>query len=165
MDEKSRHFRFLQPGTLVDEDLQLLIIETGHRGPENDLFPFYRFAMINTHTRERMGRITLRIGDVSGVLRYAGHIGFDVIPEHRGHRYAARATYLVMSLARAHGLKALWIGCSEDNIASRKTCERLGGMLVETIDVPSGIDLYAQGMRKLCRYCIHLQAQGPESIG
>lgn len=147
---------FLSPGRLVDGELSLVLVETGFRGPEAGGFPFYRFHMVHTDTGEAIGRITLRIGDAGGVLRYPGHVGFDVDEEHRRRQYAARSTVLLFQLAKAHGLRELWIGCSEDNVASRKTCERIGGVLVETIPVPEGIDLHDQGMRSMCRYRVSL---------
>ena len=149
-------FQFLNPGNLIEGDLHLELAETGYKGPTDDRFPFYRFRMINTTSRQTLGQITLRIGDAAGILKYPGHIGFDVHPSHRGHRYAERSTRLLFPFARMNGIRNLWIGCSEDNFASRRICERLGGVLAETIPVPEGVDLYGQGMRVLCRYCIVL---------
>ena len=148
--------RFFEPGTLVDGDLQLILSEKGHKGPKGNQFPFYRFDMINRDDNMAMGWVTLRIGDTRDVLKYACHIGFDVKPEYRGNMYAARATRLLIEFAKQHGMAELWIGCSDDNLPSIKTCERVGAILVETIDVPEGIDLYDQGMRRLCRYCLKL---------
>jgi tagatose 1,6-diphosphate aldolase len=150
----SEGFDFINPGELIDADLRLMLTETGYKGPQEDRFLFYRFTMSHIPDGEVMGGITLRIGDAKGVLKEAGHIGFDVSPSWRGCHYAERSTRLLFPLAMKFGLKELWIGCSQDNVASRRTCERLGGILAEIMDVPEGIDLYTQGIRHLCRYCI-----------
>jgi predicted acetyltransferase len=147
-------FCFLDLSGMIDGDMKLLIVQAGYKGPPEKQFIFYRFDMVRVADKVRMGGITLRIGDAARVLKYSGHIGFDVEPVYRGRRYAERSTRLLMPLARRHGLKELWIGCSEDNAASRKTCERLGAVLVEIVPVPEGVDLYDQGMRFLCRYCL-----------
>ena len=79
-------FSFLDPGTLVDDDLRLVLVNKGYRDPERDRVPFYFFAMHRVGDGSGMGRIMLRIGDASTVLKYACHLGFDVRPEYRGHR-------------------------------------------------------------------------------
>lgn len=150
----SSEFQFLDPGILTDGDLGLTLAATGYKGPPDDQFPFYRFVMVHTTEGQQMGQITLRIGDAAGVLKFPGHIGFDVDPPYRGNDYAERSTRLLLPFARQHGLKEIWIGCSEDNLASKKICKKLGALLMEIIAVPQGIDLYEQGMRFLCRYCL-----------
>ena len=46
----------------------------------------------------------------------------------------------------------LWVTCNPDNIASRRTCELAGGVLVEIVDLPEDIDMYQEGERRKCRY-------------
>ena len=53
-------------------------------------------------------------------------------------------------------MSELWITCNPDNIASRRTCERLGAEMKGVIDVPPGHILYARGERQKCRYRIAL---------
>ena len=149
-------FKFLDPGELVDGDLQLVLAEkdcipTRHHG-----VPFYRFEMRRAGDEVLMGGMALRIGHPETVLRYAGHLGFSVQPEYRGHRYAARSVRLLLPFARRHGLQFVWIGCAHDNAASRRTCELAGATYYETVPVPDDTDLYQQGIRFLCRYYIDL---------
>ena len=70
------------------------------------------------------------------------------------------ACQLLFGLARRHGLSELWITCNPDNIASRKTCERLGAEYVETVSLPRDHVLYQRGEREKCRYRIDLNAGG-----
>jgi tagatose 1,6-diphosphate aldolase len=74
------------------------------------------------------------------------------MPEYRGKRFAARATRLLFPLARDLDLNPLWITCNPENVASRRTCERAGGRLVEVVKLPRDHNLYRKGERAKCRY-------------
>jgi tagatose 1,6-diphosphate aldolase len=153
------------PGAVVNRaQLQhfLKIAPGGHQPPNTiyDRLPTYHFWM---HIREEFapplpicGAIGLRIGDNEDTRLHYGHVGYNVFPSARGHHYAERAARMLFPLARRHGMRALWITCNPENIASRRTCERLGGQYVETIQVPSNHPLYARGEREKCRYRIDL---------
>ncbi|GGB47210.1 hypothetical protein GCM10007199_10880 [Fictibacillus barbaricus] len=49
-------------------------------------------------------------------------------------------------------MEKLIFTCNPDNIASRRTCEYVGGNLLEIIDVPENNDMYQQGEKKKCIY-------------
>jgi predicted acetyltransferase len=103
-----------------------------------------------------VGSVGLRIGDNENVQRTIGHIGYNVYPFARGRHYAERAARLLFPLARGHGLNPLWITCNPDNLASRRTCERLGATLVDVVPVPIDHPLHARGERFKCRYRIDI---------
>lgn len=103
------------------------------------------------------GAISLRVGSNREIELYYGHIGYHVYPVARGHGYAARATRLILPLARAHGMETLWITCNPDNAASRATCEHLGATLVEIVPVPTTDPLYSRGDHEKCRYRLDLR--------
>jgi tagatose 1,6-diphosphate aldolase len=105
---------------------------------------------------EKVGNATLRAGSNEYLDRYAGQIGYGVDYPHRGKHYAARACRLLFHLARCHGMKQLWITCNPENVASRRTCELVGGEMVDIVDVPEDIDIYREGDRQKCRYRIRL---------
>jgi tagatose 1,6-diphosphate aldolase len=98
------------------------------------------------------GTVGLRIGTTRDLELYYGHAGYNVFPPARGNRYAERACRLLLPVARAHGMKFLWITCNPDNRASRRTCERLGAALMDVISIPPGHSLYVRGEREKCRY-------------
>jgi RimJ/RimL family protein N-acetyltransferase len=102
------------------------------------------------------GTITLRVGRTPALELYYGHIGYHVYPPARGNHYAERASRLLLGLARRHGLRTLWITSDPANVASRRTCERLGMEFVETVAVPQTDPLYARGERSKCRYRLAL---------
>ena len=131
--------------------------------------PHYDFWMyVHDHPRESGGgvpvppplriggTVTLRIGFTPAVERYYGHIGYHVYPPARGRHYAERSCRLLFPLCRRHDLRTIWITCNPDNFASRRTCERLGMRLVDTVPVPDTDPLYARGDRVKCRYRIEL---------
>jgi len=61
---------------------------------------------------------------------------------------------LLIELAKAHGLKSLWITCDPKNIASRRTCELVGAEYLETVRIPKGTNMYKRGRRFTRRYRI-----------
>lgn len=149
-------FEFYDPGRLMDDILELILIEKYPGDPTMNYVPAYKFRMKTVGPSEDIGSIELRIGNTHHLVKYAGHVGYGVRPEHRGHHYAARACRLLLPLARSHGLTELWITCNPDNIPSRKTCELAGARLIEIVDLPEDTDMYQQGERQKCRYRLDL---------
>ncbi|MGQ9631448.1 MAG: GNAT family N-acetyltransferase [bacterium] len=151
-----KKFEFLDPGRLVDDDLELVLVEKLPGDEKKGWVPAYRFEMRHTFSGERMGMIELRVGNTRDLITYGGHLGYSVEPEFRGHHYAARSCRLLLPLARRHGINPVWITCNPDNWASRRTCELAGARLVEIVDIPEYIDMYREGERQKCRYRIDL---------
>ena len=144
-------FEFINPGKLIDDDLELFLVKKTQADPIKKYSPSYEFEMRHTKTSECMGCIRLRIASAR-ILQYPGHIGYEVNEEYRGHRYAARSCYLLRPLALDHGLKALWLTVDPKNIPSRKTCEIIGAQYVETVCIPRNHEMYERGARYRCRY-------------
>lgn len=115
--------------------------------------PSYYFRMISVAVDVEVGTINQRIGSTVHIERYAGHIGYGVHEQHRGHGYATRSIRMLIPLARRFGLNPLWITCDPENRASRRSLELAGAELVDVIDVPAdcGIRIYGGKLRK-CRY-------------
>lgn len=102
------------------------------------------------------GTLSFRVSESDQVRLYSGHIGYGVFVPARGHHYAERACRLLFPLARKHGMSELIITCNPDNLASRRTCERLGAELLEIVDLPRDNLLYRKGDRQKCRYRVQL---------
>ncbi len=111
-------------------------------GPQ---IPFYWFDIVLNSTKQKVGKISIRIGH-NYHSYYNGNIGYEVDEEFRGHNYALEACKLVISVAKDHGMDLLYLTCDEDNTASYKTIEKLGGMLVETVRPPEDYFAYYDGM-------------------
>ena len=195
-------FTFLDPGPLVDGDLQLVAPETrwvdevlhssNHpqtvreapadagltRGKVMDFLrvapmgrqggdaaaarvPAYHFWMlvadgVGDPPIRIAGGIGLRIGSNREIDLYSGNIGYHVYPPARGRHYAERACRLLLPLARRHGAERLWITCNPDNLASRRTCERLGAKLVDIVPIPGDHPFRLRGETAKCRFLIEL---------
>ncbi len=140
----------IDPGLLADRDLLLRCTEFSPH-PVHKV-PCYHFAMTHAETLAQVGWLRLRVGSTPHIECYAGHIGYTVEPEHRGHRYAARAVRLVVPFARMLGLDPLWITCDPENLASRRTLELAGAEFVEIVDVPEDCVIFQTGHPRKCRY-------------
>lgn len=108
-------------------------------------FALYFHFQINTGGTE-VGHINLRVGHSDHVRFYAGHIGFEVIPVHRGNRYAYHACLAIAPLARSV-LPELVFTCDPDNHASRRTIELIGASFIDQMIVPPEDPHYAHGSR------------------
>ena len=126
------YFEFRDPGHLLDGDLELVLVKKDPFDPVTGWVPQYHFEMRHPGENAALGSIRLRIGS-STALRFAGHIGYDVKPEFRGNDYAARASRLLLALAYSHGLKEVYLNVDPQNVASVKTCEKIGAERFETI--------------------------------
>lgn len=142
----------VDPGELCEGELKLEFLHFGMH--EIHKVPAYKFRMIDGDLGEEVGTIRLRIGSTPHIELYAGHIGYTVFPDHRGHRYAARSLRLLVPLARRLGLDPLWITCDPENVASRCSLEIAGAHYVETVCVPADSVIYQSGHRQKCRYRI-----------
>lgn len=105
---------------------------------------------------ERVGTISLRVGTTHLLTHLAGQIGFSVEPRFRGRGVARKAVLALLPAARANGMDELWLTTTEDNLASRRTLEKLGCVLVGRVPVPENYVSYAQGEREKLRYRLDL---------
>jgi predicted acetyltransferase len=143
---------FIDPGPLIDDDLSLVVEQFHEQISDSRWVPYYRFRMLHTRTRYAMGNCSLRLGNTLHIVMYAGHIGYGVEPEYRGHHYAARAVRLLLPHALRHGINPVWITCNPDNLPSRRSCEIAGGHFVEIVDLPRDNPMYQLGERQKCRF-------------
>ena len=134
-------FKFINPGRLVDGDLELILVRKHPADPVKKSVPSYEFKMRRIGRSQKAGYITLRIGSTR-VLHYGGHIGYRVSKRYRGHRYAARSCRLLLPLAHAHGLKWVWVSTGTRNMASQRTCKLAGARYVDTVRIPKDHPIY-----------------------
>lgn len=136
-----------------------------HPGMPGSIVPSYQFWMLIRHAPGQptvapplriAGGLSLRIGSTPAIELYYGHIGYHVFPAAQGNRYALRASRLVLPIARAHGLQSLWLTCSPDNTASRRTIERLGGIYAGAVPVPPTEPLFERGETVKSRFRVDL---------
>ena len=113
--------------------------------------PECRFAIHRRADGERVGRIHLRLTNDAAIVRALGHCGYEVDEAHRRLGYASRALLVVRRVARHYGVAPLWVLVAPGNVASRRTAERAGLTLVDT--VAAAPEALAAGLEpELCRY-------------
>lgn len=134
-------FQFIDPGILVDGDLELKLKETCPEDPAKGIVPEYQFVMLNPFTRLEMGRIHLRVKLTEKLKTYGGHIGYEVYEASRGHHYAARSCRLLLPFIRNLGINPAVITCDPENTPSVKTIESLGAKLVfsRVVEIEPGV--------------------------
>lgn len=150
-------FKFLDPGRLIDDELELILTDTTPAHPEKNYVSAYKFEMRDAQSGKKMGRIDLRIWENESIF-YGWNIGYGVDESHRWAGLAARSVEMLLSFAKKNGMKKLSITCDPENIASRKTCERVWGELLEIVELPKENEQYQNGDRKKCRYIFDMSS-------
>jgi predicted acetyltransferase len=140
--ELFKDFRFIQPGALVDNDLELQVKELSPYNPDKGYVPGYKFEMVHTGTKQVMGVIDLRVGLTEKLKEFGGHVGYEVFEPYRGHKYAARSFKLLFPLIQRLGINPVVITCDPGNTPSVRTIESVGARLVSTKDVEIEPQIY-----------------------
>ena len=78
------------------------------------------------------------------LLKYGGNIGYSVRPSERGNGYAAEMLRLILPICRDAGEKRVLVTCDKDNVASRKSIIKNGGVLEN--EILDGSDLSKCGV-------------------
>jgi len=139
---------------LKSDEIFLKLNKIAEADPEKGWSPYYDFTICLADGTEA-GHCNFRLG-YNEKLYYGGHIGYTVFEPYQGNHYAAKACLLLFGLARMHGMEYLYITCTPENAASRKTCERVGGVLEAIVDLPPDNDMYLAGERQKCVYRVNL---------
>src|SRR5581483_10540169 len=111
---------------------------------------YYHFRILIAGDVE-VGHINFRIGDNEHVRVCAGHIGYEIVPHQRGHRYAWQACRALAPFVRLFYQRVL-ITSDPDNRASIRTIEHLDARWIDEVDVPENDPQYARGSRRKRRY-------------
>lgn len=130
---------FLDTSDLKNEEIALRLDHTFPGDPTRNWVPAYYFDILDD-TGQKVGICDLRIGHNEG-LYYGGNIGYAVDEPFRGNHYAEKACRLLFELARRHEMDYLIISCQPTNLPSRRTCESLGGKLLEIAELPPDNDM------------------------
>ncbi|MBO6047937.1 MAG: GNAT family N-acetyltransferase [Erysipelotrichaceae bacterium] len=98
--------------------------------------PYYIYLiMVNGN---EVGRLTFRTGSDEEHY-FDGHIGYGIEKSYRGHHFAYQACLALKPLIREQGYDHVLLTCDPDNLASKKTIERLGAKLIDQREVPSSM--------------------------
>lgn len=122
---------------LANDEIRLVPKSRDEPNNEKGHAPRYGFSIIHIQDNRDIGVVYLAIHPESSRGQYlAGHLSYGVDRRYKGHYYAAQACILMKPVALAHGLRRLFIGSGNDNIASRKTILKLGARPITRDDVP-----------------------------
>lgn len=135
------------------ENLSLELINF-NLGNEKEI-PYYYYKIIKNETNENVGKISIRIGS-NYHSYYNGNIGYEIDSKYRGNNYAYLACNMVYDVARFYKMNELILTCKEDNIASSKTIEKLGGVLIETVTPPKDYFGFFEGIKKHKIYKLYI---------
>ena len=124
----------LEADLLKTEEISLRQVELAPDDPQRKWDPAFHFDILD-RAGVQIGGCNLRLGH-SEALYYAGNIGYQIDEPYRGHHYAGKACKLLFQLARRQGMEYVIIVCVPSNQPSRKTCEWLGGELLEIAELP-----------------------------
>lgn len=83
-----------------------------------------------------------------------GHIGYQTSPEFRRQGIMTRLLSFALEQYAKRGINPVLITAREDNIASRRTIEKAGGILENIIDLEDG--------HRLARYWITLDLENSD---
>ena len=128
-------FQFLEFNDLKDNEIKLVLKSQDYPDYEKGILPRYGFSIIHINDNKDIGVVYFAI-DTTRRQYLRGHLSYGVSPDYSGHNYAMKACKLIKQVALAHGFQRLFIGSGYDNIASRKTIEKLGATHITVNDVP-----------------------------
>ena len=84
-----------------------------------------------------VGRVSIRHQLNEFLLRIGGHVGYGVVPKHRGKGYATEMLRQALPVCRRVGIDRVLLTCDETNVASWKVIEANGGVLEARVEDPS----------------------------
>jgi len=120
-----RFAHYYDPGLSFEAYLRVLEdAEHGRHLPEGHVPSTLLFGFVES---DIVGRLMLRHSLNEFLVRIGGHIGYVVVPEHRGRGYATEMLRQGLDLARSTALARVLVTCDEDNGASRRVIEKCGG--------------------------------------
>ncbi len=144
-----------KPDPFSDGVISLVASDLAQEDADLGITQTFLFRIVPCGTKKDAGRISLRCGESAG-LYYFGHIGYHVNEKFRGHGYALRACRLLIPLCRVLKIHSLVITTDTDNIASRRTCEKLGCELESIVPVPQEYRRQYQLSAHKCRYIFRI---------
>jgi predicted acetyltransferase len=81
-----------------------------------------------------LGGVAIRHRLTPELLREGGHIGYNVVPEHRRQGHATAILALALVRCRALGLTRALVTCDDSNAGSRRVIEANAGVLADVTD-------------------------------
>lgn len=137
------------PAALAFDDVSLFYVGVMPGYRLRGLAPYYHHRIVVNSAD--VGHINFRVGDSAHVRLCVGHVGYEVKPYYRGHRYAGKACRALAPLLRRHYAEII-LTTDPDNLPSIRTIERLGLQFLDEVTVPPHDPQFARGSRIKRRY-------------
>ena len=145
----SDHLEATPPPRLSANDVTLRFVETRSGDSARGLVPYCHFRIV--HNDADVGHINFRLGDSQHVLLAAGHIGFAIHEQFRGHGYALQACRAIAPFVRSCRASVI-ITADPDNAPSIRTMEKLGAEFLDEVDLTPDDPHYQRGSTRKQRY-------------
>lgn len=121
--------RYLQTKTYEEWLIHTKNMKNKNYATECNFVPSTTYFLIRKEDNKIIGMIDLRHELNEYLAKISGHIGYAIRPTERKKGYGKIQLYLCLLKAEEHGLEKVMISCDENNIASARTIEALGGIL------------------------------------
>jgi len=82
-----------------------------------------------------LGAIDIRMELNEYLFNYGGNIGYGIRPTERRKGYATLMLKLALDICRQRNLRKVLVTCDADNVGSRRTIEKNGGILENIVAI------------------------------
>ena len=118
----------LTPDEPFEQWLQRRCAEELGDVPEGRVPALFRIAEAEG---QLLGRLSVRLVLNDWLAKYGGHVGYGVLPQHRRKGVATALLREALSILHAHDVEQALVVCDDDNEASARVAQALGGVLAK----------------------------------
>lgn len=108
------------------------------------------FFLCRRGEKRIIGAVDIRHELNEYLLQFGGHIGYGIRPSERRKGYATKLLSMALDYCQILGLSKVLVTCDETNIGSRRTIEKNGGILENTVQ---------DGNERVLRFWIYLDGK------
>ena len=121
-------------------DFEAYIDSLEEKDESNGRVPDSTFFCLDTDTNTFVGAVNIRHYLNESLLLNGGHIGDGVRPSRRGEGIATKMIAMALEECKKLGLEKVLMVCDKENIASRRTIEKNGGILENEVEVDGVVE-------------------------